>query len=272
MGYFGQYFSETNAVFFADSLDAKATTDTLNMFATYGISDRLDVGIAVPFNRVSLDATLTTRVGTIQRGLFEERVAVSSDSGTSSGIGDVVVRAKYNILNRKAWAIAESIDVRVPTGDELNLLGVAGPQVKLTFIASSTAGRLSPHANFSYTISGTSSAADDPTTWVSAPPEEVNYAFGADWALSLRSTVAVDAVGRTLRKVGTMTWAPSEFGAQFPEFHPNPGQDLHLMLGSVGVKINPWANMLLTTNVLFPLMKNGLTDSLTWMAGVDYSF
>jgi len=30
--------------------------------------------------------------------------------------------------------------------------------------------------------------------------------------------------------------------------------------------------MLLTTNVLFPLTKNGLTDRLTWMAGVDYSF
>jgi hypothetical protein len=40
----------------------------------------------------------------------------------------------------------------------------------------------------------------------------------------------------------------------------------------VGVKVNPFGNMLLTANVLFPLSNRGLTDSLTWMAGVDYSF
>ena len=52
----------------------------------------------------------------------------------------------------------------------------------------------------------------------------------------------------------------------------NLGQDLHLLLGSVGLKVNPFANMLLTTNVLFPLTRRGLTDNLTWMAGFDYSF
>jgi hypothetical protein len=277
VGYLSLPLSETDALYFADFLDAKVTTDTVNVFATYGITDRIDIGLAVPFNRVSLDATLTTRFGTLQRGLFEEEARVTPTSGTASGIGDVVVRAKFNILNRRTWAIAESVDVRLPTGDELELLGIAGPQVKLTFIASSTAGRLSPHANFSYTIPGTSSAGDraragDLDTWVIPPFEEINYAVGADMALSLRSTIAADVLGRTLRKAGTLTWAPGELGAQFSQFQTNPNQDLHLLLGSVGIKVNPWANMLLTTNVLFPLKQNGLTDNLTWMAGVDYSF
>ena len=92
-------------------------------------------------------------------------------------------------------------------------------------------------------------------------------------ALSLRTTVAVDLVGRVMRKVGTLTWAPTDFGgSQYQQFELTPDQDLHLLLGSVGLKLNPFGNMLVTTNVLFPLTKNGLTDNLTWMAGVDYSF
>jgi len=105
------------------------------------------------------------------------------------------------------------------------------------------------------------------------PPEEINYAAGADWALSLRSTVSFDTVGRILRRAGTVTWGSSpQFGPGFPQFRFNPGEDLHLLLGSVGLKVNPFGNMLVTANVLFPLMKHGLTDNLTWMAGIDYSF
>ncbi len=177
------------------------------------------------------------------------------------------------MLKSNTWGIAESVDVRLPTGDELDLLGVAGPQVKLMFIASSTVGALSPHVNLAYTISGASAAGDDPDTFVIPPPEEINYAAGADLALSLRTTIAVDLVGRAMRKVGSLTWGPSDFGgSQYPQFDFIDGKDLHLLLGSVGLKLNPFGNMLVTTNVLFPLTKNGLTDTLTWMAGIDYSF
>jgi len=70
-----------------------------------------------------------------------------------------------------------------------------------------------------------------------------------------------------------VTQAPSEFGAQLQqEFQFNAGANLNLLLGAAGVRINPFRNMLLTANVLFPLSDNGLTDQLTWMMGVDYSF
>ncbi len=267
-------------IFFVDSLDLKVTTDTLSAFATYGVTDRLDIGVAVPINRVDLQATLTTGIGNTSAGVSDNSLVTSQSGGTKSGIGDVVIRAKYNMLNGKTWAIAESVDVRLPTGDELNLLGIGGPQVKLTFIASSRVGELSPHANLAYTISGTNAAADDPDTYVYPPPEEINYAAGADLALGLRTTVAFDVVGRIMRKAGTMTWGPVDFDGDGPEL-PNPqyqqfdftaGQDLHLLLGSTGLKVNPFKNMLFTANVLFPLTKHGLTDRLTWMAGVDYSF
>jgi hypothetical protein len=277
VGYFGRMFDRIQrppvGIFFADSLDVRVTTDTLNAFATFGLTDRFDIGVAVPFSRVDLRATLSSRVGTTEIGVPDDQEAyVRSTSGTASGLGDMVIRAKYNIVKRERVALAESVDVRLPTGDELDLLGVAGPQIKLTFIASTDVGKLSPHFNFAYTITGTSTSADDQDAIIVAPPEEINYAGGADLALSLRSTVAFDVVGRILRQAGTLTWAPSQFGAQYQQFHANPGQDLYLLLGSLGFKVNPFRNMLLTTNVLFPLTKSGLTDNLTWMAGFDYSF
>ena len=272
VGYFGPRFG-TFGIFFADSLDVTVTTDTFNAFATYGITDRLDVGVAVPVNRVSVNASLTSRIGDTIDGIDPSFTPfVTSASGTASGIGDMVIRAKYNMLNRETVGIAEFVDVRLPTGDERNLLGVGGSQFKLGFIASSAVGRLSPHVNIAYTISGTSSAADDLESVVVAPPEEISYAGGADLAVTLRTTVAFDAVGRVLRKVGTLTWAPSAFGEDFPQFELNRRQDLHLLLGSLGVRVNPFGNMLLTANILFPMTDSGLTDSLTWTAGVDYSF
>lgn len=262
----------TIGIFFADALDLKVTTDTVSGFATYGVTDRFDIGVAVPINRVAMKASLTSRIGNTRDGVAGSPPTVTSRSGAASGIGDVVVRTKFNILKSNGGGVAEAVDVRLPTGDERNLLGVAGAQVKLALIASSMVGRLSPHLNLGYTISGTSSSVDDPDSTVIAPPEEINYAGGADVALSLRTTVAVDVVGRTLRRVGTLTHGPTVFGPDFPEFQFNSGTNQNLLVGSVGLKVNPFANMLVTANVLFPLSKRGLTDNLTWMAGIDYSF
>jgi len=202
VGYTGvqNVFGSDIGFFFADALDLHLSTDIINTFATYGVTDSFDVGVAVPVNHVELNATLTSRVGDTVSGVSPDiDPRVMSTSGSASGIGDIVLRAKYHMLKRKGGGLAESIDVRLPTGDENNLLGVAGPQVKLLFIASSSIGRLSPHGNFGYTISGTSNSVNDPASLLLAPPEEINYTGGADVALSPRVTVAFDAIGRTLR-------------------------------------------------------------------------
>ena len=49
------------SVFFEDSLDLKMSTDTVGLFATYGVTDRLDLGIAIPIMNVQMRAALTTR-------------------------------------------------------------------------------------------------------------------------------------------------------------------------------------------------------------------
>ena len=57
-------------------------------------------------------------------------------SGSAAGLGDIMIRAKYNFLSRWGGGLAAAIDVRTPTGDETNLLGTGALQTKVYGIAS----------------------------------------------------------------------------------------------------------------------------------------
>ena len=300
LGYSGipVYLSDRNdfGVFFQDALSLQASATTVSVFATYGASDRFDIGLAVPINQVSIRASLTSVYGNSIDGVAPvtsvpgcnppplptectpvPETIVGQSSGTAVGLGDVVVRAKYNFLPAPGGGLAGAVDLRLPTGDERNLLGSGGAQAKMYLIASTTANRVSPHVNVGYTVSGESDAARDPRSSVIAPPNEINYAGGGDIVVSLRTTATLDVVGRRLLKAGALVEGPTRFlkgtsGARYQELQLTPGVDVNLLLGSVGVRMNPVANMLVAVNVLFPLTQRGLTDRLTWLVGADYSF
>jgi hypothetical protein len=305
-----------DGVFFEESLDLQLSTDTLSTFVTYGVSDRLDVGVTVPISSVNVKATLTSQYSDTITGrpnpsrpaalcdsyyipTIRERATSPFDplpagvtpngcgfkaeaSGAATGIGDIVVRSKYIFRRNHGGGLAGGVDVRLPTGDEQNLLGIAGAQARLYVAASTGLGRMYPHVNVGYTVSGASGAARASDSVLIAPPDEINYASGADFALSLRTTLALDIVGRTLRKIGTLEDVPSVFGTRggdpnaertlLQELRLTPGADLHLLLGSAGIKFNPFANLLVSANVLVPLSHRGLTANLTWLLGLDYSF
>ena len=262
----------STGIFLADSLDVEASTDTAVMFATYGLTDWWDIGVAVPYNHVRINARLTTRVGDTVDGIDQGFSVADERSGSAKGLGDIVARTKINFLKGSGGGLAAAVDVRLPTGDETNLLGVAGAQAKLYFIASTAVDKVSPHVNVGYTMSGATAAATSPDTVVVEPPDEFNYAGGVDVEASPRATLAFDLVGRTLKQFGTLERIPSAFGPNFPRLSLREGRDLNLLLGSTGIKVNPFGNMLITGNLLFPLTSGGLTDNLTWMVGVDYSF
>ena len=47
--------------------------------------------------------------------------------GSASGLGDIMVRLKHTLRKRASSGVAVGIDVRLPTGDEMNLLGSGAP-------------------------------------------------------------------------------------------------------------------------------------------------
>ena len=44
------------------TLTLKATIDTVGVFANYGVTDRLDVGVAIPITHVALDADVNATI------------------------------------------------------------------------------------------------------------------------------------------------------------------------------------------------------------------
>jgi len=190
-------------------------------------------------------------------------------------VGDVVLRGKYRAISGARAGLALGLDVRVPSGEERDLLGTGATQVKGFLIGSAHLGAFSPHVNGGYTWSSRNRPI----------PDEIDYTAGFDWALSPRLTFIVDALGRTLRKSQVLREVVTTF-----EYNVNPStdpvdlrstrlkqlvatqQDATSFLGSVGFKINPVGNLLITVNGLFSLNNRGLQARFAPLVGLDYSF
>ncbi len=287
------------------ALQLEATTDTFAFMANYGVTDKLDVGVAVPFSRVSLNATVqatiirlatsaTPTVHTFVQGQNQTQQTFAND-GSASGIGDIVLRSKYNLFQQGETGFAAGLDLRLPTGDEEDLLGLGAFQSKIYAIASAGTDRVASHVNLGFTISGrgevdTAIAGFEPL----GASDEFNYTGGVEFVAHPRVTVIGDILGRTLMDAGTVEAATRTFqhrtgagavgtdplltsstnplnGQPYSQLALTPG-NLHLVLGAVGAKVNVAPNLLISGNVLFPFTKGGLRDRFTVAFGLDYAF
>jgi hypothetical protein len=277
------------------ALDIKTSTDTFAFFTNFGVTNHLDLGVAIPLTHVSLDTTVHAtilRLATGPTSLVHTFVTGQdvikqdfTDSGTATGVGDVLLRAKYSAYRKGSTAIAGAMDLRLPTGDADNLLGIGTTQAKLYLIASTEQGKFSPHLNFGYTISGTGDTVGAYGVAVEGVSDEWNYAGGVEFVPSPKVTVIGDLLGRTLLGAGTVAaqtitlpYAANAVsstnpldGQPYRELAFTPGS-LNLILGSVGAKYNPSGNILLTGNVLFPLSSGGLKSKMAFVLGVDITF
>jgi hypothetical protein len=281
--------SNTNLFFEGDLIAADLaidlTTDTTVLLANYGVSERFDVGVAVPFVSIDMNASITASVENIATvttpapiHFFEDGSTSHTyfESGSASGIGDVLLRGKWNFLRGASASAALGTDVRLPTGDEEDLLGSGATQVKLYGVVGGSPGRFSPRASFGYTFSSGGS------DFTGDLPDELNYTAGFDLAVHPRFTIAADFVGPTLLDANELVLQSRTY--QFTQRNDPTLRSVErsqvgtqqtnkgLYLASVGVKINPAGRLLLVGNVLIAVGDGGLQDSVTPVFGIDYSF
>jgi hypothetical protein len=292
--------SHLNPYFEGDRIQANLfldlKTDTAVFFGNYGVTDKLDVGFALPFLQIEMNARMHFRIlhlstapdpFVIHTFGFRTDGSGTDDSdvrhsGKVEGLGDLVARAKYQFKRFGAGGLAAGLDLRLPTGDEQELLGSGATQAKVFLIASGGGRKFSPHLNFGYTFSSGGGSA------IGALPDEINYTAGFDAALHPRVTLTGDIVGRTLLstqriEVQEETWdfvTRNDVGPNGPtnvEFTTFPrlvpvGTDLNILIGAVGLKLNPFGNLLISGNVLLSQGKRGLQDYVTPVVSIDYSF
>ena len=265
-----------------NTLNLELSTDTVGLFATYGVMDNLDVGIAVPIVSVDLSASVVNRLFFFDGDPFLDDL-IFQGGGSATGIGDITVRGKYKLLDLAGGGLAAAVDLRLPTGDEEELLGVPGTQTEVFLIMSTAVGRIAPHFNVGYTFSSGEDQIGDESNLIFftgvKQPDEFNLTGGVDVAVTSQVTVAADVLVRTLRGFPDLAEGASEVGPGFPEFVATTDaegmvneRNLNLSYGSVGVKINPWGTLIFSANVLFPLVENGLQDTVMPMFGGDFSF
>ena len=81
--------------------------------------------------------------------------------GEAGGIGDILLRVKGTVMREGPRSLAAGVDLRLPTGDELNLLGSGAPGVRPFAALSRSFGGASPHLNVAYQWNGQSVLAGD---------------------------------------------------------------------------------------------------------------
>ena len=234
-------FFEGDVIESALSIDL--TTDTTLLFVNYGVADRVDVALILPFTRVDLKATNLASINRLSTEAFPEVHLFDgasqsqrqfSSSGSASGLGDIAVRTKWNFLRSTDGGLAAGVELRFPTGDEKDLLGSGAMQGKLSIIGSKFFGRFGLHGNAGYRISGdglerqisitdidrqTGQSStrvidldDDPVAaQVNLNPDEFSYAVGIDIAAAPRVTVTGDLFGRVLFDAGRLDDQSAQF-------------------------------------------------------------
>lgn len=268
-------------------LSLDLSSSTFSAFMNYGVTDRLDVGAVIPVVTIDMHVSVTSRIIRLATDSIpgihsfpdgsSERT--NTESARAQGLGDILLRGKYRLFDAAGGGIAAGIDLRLPTGDSAQLLGAGGFQTKLSFIGSMAAGPFSPHVNVGYTVSG--EADPDPLSVAPRRPDEFSYAAGFDTAIGPAVTFSADLLGRSLRDLGRLvpvtrqfpfTTPAGAFGVSaFEEFTRRPG-DLTTVVGAAGVRFNPVGSLLISAQFLVPISKAGLTDKVTPVLGLDYSF
>jgi hypothetical protein len=293
------------------------TVHQYTVYATYGITPRLDVSVAVPFlnvrMNVSSSATIIPNSVAPPSASFPGQVfhqfnpaVVSacsqtapgqaclqgsfSNSGTSTGIGDVVLRGKYELFKGERAGVALGVDVRVPTGDAENFLGSGATGVK-PFGVFSFRARISPHVEIGYEVNGKSILAGDivgPTAanTKGSLPNRFIYIVGADASLTKRLTGAFDIYGQRLfgapqlvsspytdlGKCGDVRCTTLSPGTAHPNLGVNNNADFNITNASLGLKLRAIGKLVVTGNVLLKLDDGGLRAKAIPLVGVSYSF
>jgi hypothetical protein len=250
--------------------------------ATLGLTNKMDLTVIVPTERVSLGATtfgaqsyIVSSSNVIVFGPYSTPGTYSP--GTASGVGDINFILKSELWRGEHATASAAMQIRAPSGDDLNYLG-SGAWGFDPYFVYSYLWKVSPHAKIGYQWN-TKSELNNPTNKAGGNlnlPGGVQYDFGADWAAKKRLTVAADLLGNqylnTPRLVTTSTTLTTSTGPLSLASSVSGNSSYSINNLSAGLKLNPVGNLVLSGNVLFQLNNNGLRARPTPLLGISYKF
>lgn len=244
-------------------------------FASYGVSDNVDVSLAVPLVHTSLQGRSAAQIypfggptavhfftGTPENpGLS----ATAATFGSHTGLGDIALRVKANLRRSERFGVSVMGDARLPTGSEEDLSGAGHVALRGLAVASGRFGDFSPHLNVGY-------------LWRSGRGrnDALLLTGGFDQPVSGWATLAIDVlseweIGASGLRVPGLVSFLYPF-ARTVEPTNIPVMKDHRLNGSFGFKFRTPGGPILVTNALIPLRRGGLQASIVWTLGLDLTF
>ena len=257
-------FRDEGAPFDTEALTLKLRTSTMTIFGSYGVTDRFEIGGAVPLVQLHLEGSRLE----VYRGELRPQAGAVADA---SGIADVAVRGKYTVVSTPHGGAAAAAELRLPTGDETSLLGTGHPALRLLAIGSLEQPHVGVHGYVGIVQGG---ASDE---------------YSAGGALTLAVTPRVTATGEflfrrlsSLHTIGAASKVHPTFVGRDPlTGDPVPVDTMRLLPGDkttslstmvTGFKWNAKASMVLTGQIQWRIGDGGLTAPFTPTLSFDYLF
>ena len=219
-----------------------------------GVADRLDFVVAVPF----VDLTLSgERIDTYRGTPLPQATAFAS----ASGLGDVVMRGQFQLVQDGPRALAVIGEVRLPTGNTANSLGTGERRLAPHAVGSIELRRMTVHAQLGYVFGERADA--------------VHYGGAITVAPAARVTLTGEVLGRTdfdAPRLGTITVShPTLVGVKTSLLAATTATS-HRLAAVLGVKWNVAGAWLLNANVLHALTDVGFTTRWSPSVTFDYFF
>src|SRR5215210_3166724 len=133
-------FRDEAEPFDTETLTLRVRSSTLTLFGSVGVTDRLEIGAALPLVQLDIEGQ---RVDVY----YGNSSLQALGTATASGMADLALRAKYTLVAARDGGFAAAAEVRLPTGDEHNLLGTGARSYRLIGIGSVERGRVALHGN-----------------------------------------------------------------------------------------------------------------------------
>ncbi len=186
------------------------------------------------------------------------------------------LRAKVTLKRSQHLGLALGVDVKLPTGDEMNLLGTGSMAVQPYAVWSASYGAFSPHVNAGYRWNGASVVGGGPGSDQARDlPDVVVYSAGGALEVHPRLTLAMDVLGRIVldapRLERTVFVGLDAARTSFSDISFR-NRTLHELSAATGFKLNIANRLLVNANLLFQLNAEGLRAKISPLIGLEYAF
>jgi hypothetical protein len=230
------------------NLDLKLRQQRMAFFATYGLTDSLDVALIVPVVETRGSVKSTATIIPFQPGTPHQfggsTMATASNKASATGLGDISLRAKWHATQGLDTPVEAAVVAQATfaTGDEKDLLGTGSHSAFLGGVLSAELGRFNPHFNVGY-----EQFFDDDSA--AFKRSNVRAVTGFDVAATPNLAFSAEVLARWLTK-----------GPDFYDF-------------AIGGKWEAFKGVPLTANIVLPINRNkGLRPDYVLMFGIESTF